>query len=231
MCTRYSLAKSPEALSKRYGIKLKDPLKPRYNIAPTQSAAVITNRRADEFSFFRWGLIPNWSLDETGGLNLFNARGETLFTKTPFKHVVRSQRCLVPSDGFFEWKKVGKNKVPYRIMLASDEIFSLAGLWDSWENPKGEIVNSFTIVTVDANKLVAEVHDRMPVILTPETEGMWLNDKATDAQIQAMLKPFDPEKMSFYQAHRVVNSVAYDYPECIQMAPKIYPGESFSLFD
>jgi putative SOS response-associated peptidase YedK len=216
---------------KRYGIQMNEPWKPRYNIAPTQQTVVITNRRPDEFSFFKWGLIPSWSLDENNSLHLFNARGETIFTKAPFKHVVRSQRCLIPSDGFFEWKKVGKNKVPYRIMLASDDVFSMAGLWDSWENPNGEIINTYTIVTVDANKLVAEVHDRMPLILNQESEKLWLNDKASDAQLQAIVKPYDPEKMSFYQAHKVVNSVAYDYPECIQIAPKIYPGETFNLFD
>ena len=215
---------------KRFGVAIKDDWKPRYNIAPSQEVPVITNKRPDEISFFKWGFIPNWSIDESGS-NLINARSETILTKAPFKQAAKSQRCLVLADGFFEWKKAGKNKVPYRITLASDEPFALAGLWDYWENPKGDIINTFTIITTEPNQMVSDIHDRMPVILTPETEKLWLSDKLSDVEFPRILKPYDGDKMSYYQAHKVVNSSAYDYPECIQIAPKIYPGESFSLFD
>jgi putative SOS response-associated peptidase YedK len=231
MCTRYSLTKNKEFLSKRFGVPAPESWKVRYNVGPGQSMPVITNRRSDEISFFRWGFIPNWSLDETTGQNLINAKGETILSKAPFKQAIKSQRCLILADGYFEWKKLGRAKIPYRITLSNDEIFAFAGIWDYWENSSGEIINSFSIITTVANKLVSDINDRMPVILTQENEKKWLSDKLSEQDITALLIPFDSEKMSYYQAHKVVNSAEYDYPECIQVAPKIYPGESFSLFD
>jgi putative SOS response-associated peptidase YedK len=231
MCSRYSLTKTKEAISKRFGVKLPEEWKPRYNVAPSQTMPVVTNRRPDELSFFKWGFIPNWSLDDSSSSNLTNARSETILTKAPFKQAAKTQRCLVLADGFYEWKKAGKNKVPYRITLASDELFAFAGLWDYWENSKGEVINTYTIITTNPNLLVGEIHDRMPVILNREAEELWLSDKLSESDIQTLLKPYDSAKMSYYQAHKVVNSAAYDYPECIQAAPKIYPGESYSLFD
>ena len=135
------------------------------------------------------------------------------------------------ADGYFEWKKIGKTKTPFRITLANDEIFSFAGIWDYWENSDGEIINSYSILTTTADPLLEEINERMPVILTKENEQKWISDKLTEQDITALLIPLDKDRMSYYQAHKVVNSAEYDYPECIQIAPKIYPGESFSLFD
>jgi putative SOS response-associated peptidase YedK len=231
MCTRYSLTKNKETISKRFGVAAPNDWRARYNVAPGQVVPVITNRRADELSFFYWGFIPNWSIDQSVGDNLYNAKGETVFSKAPFKQAIKSQRCLILADGYFEWKKIGKTKTPYRITLSSDELFAFAGIWDYWENPEGEIINSFSILTTTANSLLSEIHERMPVILSPGDERKWLSDKLTEQEIVSLLTPADGGKMSFYQAHKVVNSPEYDYPECIQVAPKIYPGESFSLFD
>ncbi len=231
MCTRYSLTKNKETIANRFGVPSLESWKARYNVAPGQSMPVITNRRPDEISFFRWGLIPNWSLDESAGNNLYNAKGETIFTKAPFKQAIRSQRCLILADGYFEWKKIGKTKTPYRITLSSDELFAFAGIWDYWENADGEIINSYSILTTTATPLLADLNERMPVILSPGDEQKWLSDKLTEQEINALTVPTDGNKMSFYKAHKVVNSPEYDYPECIQVAPKIYPGESFSLFE
>ena len=231
MCTRYSLTKNKEAISKRFGVLIPESWKARYNVASGQSMPVITNRRTDEISTFQWGLIPNWSLDESTGSNLINAKAENIFSKAPFKQSIKTQRCLILADGYFEWKKIGKAKLPFRITLSSDEAFAFAGIWDCWESTKGEIVNSFSIITTTANDLTAEINERMPVILPKESEQLWLSEKLTEQEINALLVPYDKEKMSYYQAHKVVNSAEYDYPECIQVAPKIYPGESFSLFD
>jgi putative SOS response-associated peptidase YedK len=193
---------------------------------------VITNKNRSEFSFFQWGFIPNWSLNDSVALNLINARAETIFTKAPFKESIKSKRCLIPADGFFEWKKEGKAKVPYRITLNSDEAFSLAGIWDSWERPSdGEIINTFTIITTSANRLVNELHDRMPVILPKPIEEHWLDDRLKENDLVDLMRPFDADQMHMYKVNKIVNSVQYNIPECIQVAPKIYPGESFSLFD
>lgn len=231
MCIRYSLTKSKEAISKRYSVASPEHWKARFNIAPGQTSCVITNRRQDELSFFEWGLIPNWSVDNSAGTNLINAKAETILSKAPFKQAIRSQRCLVLADGYFDWKKIGKSKVPFRITLASDELFAFAGVWDYWENPKGDIVNTFSIITIPSNSHIAEIGERMPVILTTENEQRWLSDKLSEQEIVSFFTPIENGKVSYYQAHKVVNSSEYDYPECIQVAPKIYPGESFSLFE
>lgn len=232
MCIRYSFSHSKEKAEKRFSVKLTEPWKPRYNVAPLQVMPVITNKNPKEFSFFHWGFIPNWALDEKAALNLINARAETMFSKIPFKQAVRTQRCLIPADGFFEWKKQGKLKIPYRITLNSDEAFAFAGVWDSWERPAdGEIINTFSIITTEANSMMKEIHERMPVILSKDLEQSWLDNALNDAEIQMLLKPFDPDKMNYYKVNKIMNSVDYDMPECIQVAPKIYPGETFSLFD
>ncbi|MBX9853019.1 MAG: SOS response-associated peptidase, partial [Cytophagaceae bacterium] len=135
MCGRYSLSHSLEKIEKRFGVPMKEKWKPRYNAAPSQVMPVITNLNSGEFSFFKWGFIPGWALDDTTAINLINARAETITTKAPFKEAIKSQRCLIPADGFFEWKREGKNKIPFRITLNSDEAFAFAGIWDTWERP------------------------------------------------------------------------------------------------
>ncbi|HEY8400252.1 MAG TPA: SOS response-associated peptidase [Cytophagaceae bacterium] len=230
MCGRYSLTAKKEKIASRFNIKLTADLKPRYNVAPSQTMPVITNTNPGELSFFRWGLIPNWALDESSSMNMINARGETVLTRAPFKQIIRKQRCLILADGFYEWKKVGKNKEPYRITLASDEPFAFAGLWDSWDNGD-DVINTYTIITTTANDLVRDIHERMPVILPPALEREWLKEDIKDKEIQDLLVPYDSSKMSYYKSHKIVNSVNCDTPECIQVAPKIYPGETYFLFE
>lgn len=232
MCGRYSLAKSKEDLQKRFAVQIKGNFSPQYNIAPMQNCAVITNQHPNDLQLFKWGLIPSWSIDNTTGMNMINAKAETVYQKIPFKHIVKNQRCLVLSDGFFEWKKEGKNKVPYRFNLNSDEPFAFAGLWDSWKNEEtDEVVNSFTIITTEANKMVRSVHDRMPVILRKDLERLWIASDVTESQASSLLKPYDSETMYSYAVHRSVNDARNNTPECIQAAPKFYPGETMSLFD
>jgi putative SOS response-associated peptidase YedK len=232
MCGRFSLAKSKEELFKRFAVQIKTPFSPQYNIAPMQSCAVITNQAPNEIQFYQWGLIPSWSIDRSTAMNMINARAESVYQKIPFKHIVKNQRCLVLADGFFEWRKEGKNKVPYRFNLNSEEAFSFAGLWDSWKNEdNGDTVHSFTIVTTDANKLVKSVHDRMPVILRKDLEKLWIAENVTESQAGSLLKAYDSELMYSYAVHRAVNDARNSGPECIQPAPRFYPGETMSLFD
>ncbi|MDB5256367.1 MAG: hypothetical protein JWM14_1062 [Chitinophagaceae bacterium] len=232
MCGRFSLAKSKEELQKRFAVQIKTPIALQYNIAPMQSCAVITNQTPNELQFFQWGLIPSWSIDRSTAMNMINARAESVYQKIPFKHIVKNQRCLVPSDGFFEWRKEGKNKVPYRFNLNNEEAFSYAGLWDSWKNEEtGDVVNTFTIITTEANKVVKSVHDRMPVILRKDLEKLWIAEDVTESQAESLLKPYDAEQMYSYAVHRAVNDARNNTPECIQAAPRFYPGETMSLFD
>jgi putative SOS response-associated peptidase YedK len=231
MCSRYTLTHNREKIIKRFGVKMADNWKPRYNIAPSQEMIVITNASPDKASLFRWGFIPNWSNDEKVGFTMFNARAENILSKALFRESIRSKRCLIPADGFYEWKKSGKNKTPYRVTLSSDEAFSFAGIWDSWERKDGEIINTYSIITTTANELMQELNDRMPVILPKDLEKDWLRQDLKDNDISDMMRQYDSSKMTFYEAHKNVNKTDYDTLECIQVAPKIYPGETYHLFE
>ena len=153
-------------------------LKPNYNVAPTQNVPVILNH---QLSMFRWGLIPSWAKDPSIGHKMINARAETVDEKPSFKHSLQRKRCLIVADGFYEWKKEGATKRPHRITLKNKELFGFAGLWDTWKSPLGEIINSCTIITTTHNELMAEIHDRMPVILSRDSERVWLDQSIVDS--------------------------------------------------
>jgi putative SOS response-associated peptidase YedK len=166
-----------------------------------------------------WGLIPNWATDPTIGNQMINARAETLTEKPAFKHLVGSRRCIIPADGFYEWRKERKRKIPMWVHLKSREPFGLAGLWDVWRNPSGKQVESFTIITTEPNELIRPIHNRMPVILRPEDEEAWLDGSRTSfAKAGSFLKPYPDELMAAHDVSAVVNSPKYEGPECIQPA-------------
>jgi putative SOS response-associated peptidase YedK len=192
-------------------------LKPRYNIAPSQEGPVIVEgdgKRSIEL--FQWGLIPSWSKDPTIGNKMINARAETLAEKPSFKRLLRGRRCLVLSDGFYEWRKEGKRKVPMRFKLKSAEPFTFAGLWDSWKKPDGKILRTYTIITTDSNDLIQPIHNRMPVMLTDDDALKWLARDDEIAHALALLKPYPPDKMEGYDVSPLVNDPRNDSPECIK---------------
>lgn len=218
MCGRYSLSQEDSRFRQRLRYPEQLALTPRYNIAPTQQAAVIV---ADEggvhLRLLRWGLIPFWAKDETIGNTLINARSETVASKPAFRHSLKRRRCLVLADGFYEWAKQSSGpKQPYRITLANDQPFTFAGLWDRWRTPTGEELETFTILTTEANSLLASMHHRMPVILAEDQYEGWLNGDATVEQVQGLLRPFDPEQMRAFAVSRAVNNVKNDTPSCMQ---------------
>jgi len=231
MCGRYSLVKNQEDISKRFNVKTTIDFQPRYNVAPGQMMPVITNNNPTELSFFRWGLVPNWADSEKIGLNHFNAKVETILTKAQFKQNVKTNRCIIIADGFYEWKKVAKTKIPYRVTMTSDKIFAMAGIWDSWENKSGEILNTFCIITTVANDTMKEVHDRMPVLLNDQTEKLWISQDLSERDFDSILVPSPSKELSFYKSHRAVNNSLLDDPDCIKPAPSLYPGETYSLFE
>ncbi len=216
MCGRFSFSPLAKIIEDRFDVKV-DAMKykPRYNCAPTQDLAVISNSNPGEVSFYRWGLIPFWAKDISIGNKLINAKAETLTEKPSFKNAFRSKRCLVLSDGFFEWKKINENeKIPYRIKMADNELFAMAGIWDTWKNVNGDPIHSFSIITTQSNKLMAEIHTRMPVILEKKHEKDWLLMDDTDF-LQTLLIPYPAESMRAYQVSKLVNSPANDIPEIL----------------
>jgi putative SOS response-associated peptidase YedK len=179
-----------------------------------------------------WGLIPHWAADPSIGNRMINARVETLTELPSFKLLVDRRRCIIPADGFYEWRKEGKRKVPMWVYLKTREPFGLAGLWDVWHKPDGKKVESFTIITTEPNELIEPIHNRMPVILHPEDEEQWLDVSRTSfAKARLVLKPLPAELMDAHDVSPIVNSAKYDGPECIQPVSddEIPSGSQLSL--
>ncbi|MCK4287790.1 MAG: SOS response-associated peptidase, partial [Bacteroidales bacterium] len=149
-----------------------------------------------KLSFFRWGLIPFWAKDLSIGNRLINARAETVTQKPSFKNSFQQKRCLVLSDGFYEWKK-GKDKIPYRVFLKNNALFSMAGIWDTWKDAEGKPIHSFAIITTSPNELMKNIHQRMPVILNINDEKNWLENNNTD-ELSKLLKPYPSDEMTAY---------------------------------
>lgn len=213
MCGRYSLTTPAEAVRRVFGYTERPNLMPRTNIAPTQDVAAVRlgDDRARHFVSLRWGLIPSWAKDATIASKMINARGETVAEKPAFRAAFRARRCLIPADGFYEWKTEGGVKQPYRIARADREPFAFAGLWERWEKaPDGVPVETSTIITTDANETLQAIHHRMPVILASADFAAWLDPAAKPADLQALLRPFPPQDLVAYRVSRRVNAVAND---------------------
>lgn len=201
MCGRFTLHSS-RRIKLEGGRNLNLPLEPRYNIAPSQNVLTIGEFGAGlEARLLTWGLIPSWSTD---GKGFINARAETLEEKPSFSESFRLRRCLIPADGFFEWKRAGREKQPFYFQLHDGLPFAFAGIWDTWSN-RGELVTSCAILTTAANELIGELHDRMPVILLPDAYASWLDPKAASASLRQMLTPIPASKMTSYRVSSAVN--------------------------
>jgi len=175
MCGRFQLSVKGKHINERFNVEVYDDFyRPSFNCAPSQNLAVISNMEAKKLSFFRWGLIPFWAKDEKFGNKLINSKSETITEKPSFKNSFRQKRCLVICNGFYEWKKENNKKTPYRIFLKNNELFSMAGIWDTWKDDEDRPINSFSIITTTPNSLMKNIHHRMPVILRKEDEKKWL---------------------------------------------------------
>lgn len=219
MCGRYTRISPPAVLEELFGVPIDFDLKPHYNIAPTQSVLAVRVSEKDEKEAvsLRWGLIPPWAKDEKMGYKTFNARGETVAEKPSFRSAFKRKRCLVIADGFFEWKRDGKQKHPFLIKMRDEKPFAFAGLWENWKNPKGESVQSCTIVTTEPNKLMGKIHDRMPVILSPRDFELWLNTEEKNLEkAKKLIRPFPVNPMTSHPVSDIVNSSRNNSPDCIK---------------
>lgn len=219
MCGRFTLRVSPRELADEFGISEGPLFTPRYNIAPSQSIlAVRLHDGQRHLVALRWGLIPHWAKDPKIAYQLLNARCETVSQKPAFRDAFRKRRCLIPADGFYEWKKVGKNKQPFHIYRRDGRLFAFAGLWDCWQPPAGEPMETCTIVTTCANELVAPLHDRMPVILEKPDYQAWLDAASTPEHLQALLRPLPADLMTTTAVSTRVNSPKNEDAECLTPA-------------
>lgn len=219
MCGRFSLTHSASAIAKAFQLTEVPSLIPHYNIAPSQQVAAIAAGENGEkrLQSMKWGLIPSWAKDLKIGSKLINARSETLGEKPSFRSAFKRRRCLIVADGFYEWCRQGKDKQPYYIHLNNRELFAFAGLWERWQPEGEEAVISCTIVTTEANHLMAAIHHRMPVILSPDSYDRWLDADLTEtSELQSLLTPYPSDRMEAYPVSKVVNSPANDRAECIE---------------
>jgi putative SOS response-associated peptidase YedK len=213
MCGRFAFSPFRKIIEERFDVEVSSDLfNPRYNCAPSQNLAVITNAEPSKLSYLKWGLVPFWAKDPKIGYSLINAKAETLNEKPSFKNSFRRKRCLVPACSFYEWKPEGKNKIPYRIFLKNEPLFAMAGLWDSWKSENEMIINSFSIITTEANDFMLNIHSRMPVILPKESEKKWLEDDNIGF-LTSLLKPIASECMDAYQVSARINSPVNDDEE------------------
>lgn len=191
---------------------------PARDIAPTQSVPVIRQHPKGpvrQISTIRWGLIPNWAKDPSIAANTINAKSETAATKPAFRDPFKHRRCLIPANGFYEWKKNGVSKQPYCFEINNGELFGFAGLWDGWKNAEGQWIKTCSILTTVPNAVTSTVHDRMPVILDRESYDLWLDPGMINVQVVSeLLKPYDARLMRSYPISARINRVANDDEEC-----------------
>jgi putative SOS response-associated peptidase YedK len=216
MCGRFTLTVDIGSVGGKFGVEPTLHTAPRYNVAPTQPVASILRNGTEHLAELRWGLIPSWAKDESIGARMINARAESLAEKPSFKGLLRSKRCLIIGDGFFEWKQENGAKTPMYITMKDHEPFAFAGLWESWKSPSGETIRTCTIITTQPNEVVAPIHDRMPAILLPEAYESWLDPSTKDEQfLLHWLAPYPAEEMMARQVSRLVNDPRHDSPDVI----------------
>jgi putative SOS response-associated peptidase YedK len=218
MCGRFALVSTGKVIEGIFRLRSSRSLAgPRYNIAPGQKIAAVLNEPERSLELLRWGLIPAWAKDEKVGYKMIMARAETVAEKPSFRSAFRRRRCLIPADGFYEWRREGKMKVPYFIRMKSREPFAIAGLWEKWVSPDGTEVRSAAILTIEANALMKKIHDRMPVILAPDDWDRWLDPgEAKGDGLQGLLRPYPAKEMEAYAISTLVNAPRNDSAEILK---------------
>lgn len=224
MCGRFARKSTQELLAQWFGVDLEDlpPFAPSFNVAPQTAQPVVrlhrdTGRR--EFALLRWGLVPFWARDSKIGYSTINARAEEAAAKPAFREAMKKRRCLVPADAFYEWQRLDpKTKRPFAVALRSGEPFAFAGLWDVWRPREGPPLESFTILTTDANELMEPIHDRMPVILAPRDYDRWLEPGDPAHPPVDLLRPFAAEPMTAWPVDPRVGNVRNNDPTLLHPA-------------
>jgi putative SOS response-associated peptidase YedK len=214
VCGRYTLTKSAKKLGRQLGLELPD-FPARYNIAPTQHAPVLLLDGVMQCRMLRWGLVPSWARDLAMGSQLINARSESAAGTRSFRMAFRQRRCLVLADGFYEWRKAGRERFPEWISLADEEPFAFAGLWEQWVAPDGSEHGTYTILTTRANALTERLHHRMPVILKPDDYEAWLDLEAPEIALVRLFEPFPEDRMQMRPVSTAVNNANHEGPDCL----------------
>jgi putative SOS response-associated peptidase YedK len=220
MCGRYVITSAPEAIRALFRYPEQPNFPPRYNVAPTQPIPIVrVTEGKRQFALVRWGLLPSWVKDPKAFTLVINARGESVLDKPAFKNAMKYRRCLIPADGFYEWKAGGGRKQPYFVRLKSGAPMAFAGLWECWTGPNGEELETAAIVTTTANRTLEDMHDRMPVVVPPDAFDLWLNCAEVDATTAAaLIAPAPDDAVEAYPVSADVNRVANDNAKLLERA-------------
>lgn len=219
MCGRFDLHLPREVIADIFGITIVQDIPPRFNIAPTQQVVVFRTYPdgTRHLDLLKWGLIPSWAKDPSIGSRMINARSETVDIKPAFRTALKHRRCIIPANGFYEWREVAGKKHPLYVKLKGNKLIMFAGLWDHWKPPEGEVIESCTILTTTTNDLIKHLHDRMPVILDPMDIDLWVDPKVDDpGQLKPLFKPYPSELMEMYPVGDQVNSPRNDTSDLIK---------------
>ncbi|HKW17568.1 MAG TPA: SOS response-associated peptidase [Terriglobales bacterium] len=212
VCNRFRATYSRTSIEEQFQAWDEIENTPRFNVAPTQPILTVRSESGKrKVTEMRWGLIPSWASGVT--FSNFNARSESVTTTPSFRDLIKTNRCLIPADAFYEWQKIGGVKQPFAFEVGDKELFAFAGLWDEWIDPQRRLVKSCTILTTEANSLVAEMHDRMPVIVPREAYELWLDPDSSLQEVLALLKPFDSSSMHKYPVSTTLNNSQNQGPE------------------
>lgn len=232
MIERYSITASADQIQQRFSVDVPDFYKSRFNAAPTQLLPVITSTSAHGLSLFYWGTSPEWSKNKLLGEKIINLRAESFEDKPALKKAMMKTRCIIPADGFYAWKKVGKKtNIPYRFVSSNNALFSFAGLWEEFEDTDGHEIQTFSIITTIANDLVKTVHERMPVILNGEKEAIWLNSSSSEADLLGTLTPYPADMMNYYPVSPAIGNIEKDVASLIIPTPPADQHGNLTLFD
>lgn len=232
MIERYSVTATAEKIKDRFLAEALEAMDPRFNAAPTHLLPVITQSAPHGVSTFYWGTSPEWAKNKTPGEKIINLRAETILEKPALKKTMMKSRCLIPADSFYAWKKVGKKtSIPYRFMALDQELFSFAGVWEEFEDTDGNQFHTFSMITTAANEMVATVQDRMPAMLTPLSEKVWLDNDSTEEELLAVLVPYPADKTNYYPVSPRINDIRTNVPSLIIPTPPSDQFGNLTLFD
>lgn len=232
MVDRYSLTSSATLLAERFSVEIPDHYKPRFNAAPTHLLPVITSSGSSGISWFYWGRPPHFAKNKNLAEKIINLPAETLRERPVLKKMLMQNRCIIPADGFYVWKKVGKKtSIPHRVTEVAQKPFSFAGLWEEFEDEDGSMVHAFTIITVSSNELILPLNERMPAIFDNVQERIWLNPHSSEIELTTILKAYPSNKMGIYTVSSLINNPAKDHPSLILPAPAGDQHGNLTLFD
>ncbi|HYF71064.1 MAG TPA: SOS response-associated peptidase [Ohtaekwangia sp.] len=232
MIDRYSITASAEKISERFAVDVPDFFQPKYNAAPTQLLPLITSVSPEGISTFYWGTSPEWSKNKTLSEKIINVRAELIQEKVSLRKSLMKGRCIIPADGFYAWKQAGKKThIPYRFVTKNQDIFSIAGLWEEYEDTEGNEMHTFTIITTPANELVSSICERMPVILTKETEKIWLNQSSKEDDLMNVLQSYPSTEINLYSVSPRISDSTADVPSLIIPSPPADQHGNLTLFD